>query len=67
MASIPAGYAPAVSTAAGHRLRWILVGLAVVGWFVALAMNVGGNAIHLVLVGAIVLGVYELIAVETPS
>jgi len=56
-----------VSTAAGHRLRWILVGLGVVGWFVALAMNVGGNAIHLVLVGAILLLVYELIAVEAPG
>lgn len=56
-----------MSTAAGHRLRWIVVGLAVVGWFVALALNVGGNAIHLVLVGAILLVVYELIAVETPG
>jgi len=56
-----------VSTAAGHRLRWILVALAVAGWFVALALNVAGNAIHLVLLGAILLLVYELVAVETPG
>jgi len=56
-----------VGNAAGHRLRWVLIGLAVVSWFVALAMNVGGNAIHLVLVGAILLLVYELIAVEAPG
>lgn len=56
-----------MGTAAGHRLRWILSGLAVVGWFVALARNVGGNAVHLLLVGALVLVVYELLAVESPG
>lgn len=56
-----------MGTAAGHRLRWILVGLGVFGWFVALALNVGGNAIHLVLIGAILLLVYELVALDTPG
>jgi hypothetical protein len=56
-----------VGNAAGHRLRWVLIGLAVVSWFVALAMNVGGNAVHLLLVGALLLVVYELLAVETPG
>ena len=56
-----------MSNAAGHRLRWILVGLAVAGWFVGLAMNTGGNAIHLLLGGATLLLIYELLAVETPA
>jgi len=56
-----------VGNAAGHRLRWTLIGLAVVGWFVALALNVGGNAVHLLLAGAFLLVVYELLAVETPG
>ena len=67
MRSIPAGYAAAVGNAAGHRLRWILIGAAIVGWFVALAMNTGGNAVHLLLGGALLLVVYELLAVETPG
>lgn len=67
MSSIRSGYPSPVSAAAGHRLRWILVGLGIVGWFIALARNVGGNAVHLLLVGAIVLVVYELIAVEPPG
>ncbi|HUQ16232.1 MAG TPA: DUF5670 family protein [Candidatus Saccharimonadales bacterium] len=56
-----------MGNAAGHRSRWTLIGLAIVGWFVALPMNVGGNAVHLLLVGALVLVVYELLAVETPG
>ncbi|GAC1697260.1 MAG: hypothetical protein NVS9B6_05470 [Candidatus Limnocylindrales bacterium] len=56
-----------MGNAAGHRVRWTLIGLAVVGWFVALATNVGGNAVHLLLGGAVALVVYELLAVETPG
>jgi len=56
-----------VGNATGHRIRWTLVGLAVVAWFVALALNVAGNAVHLLLGGALLLLVYELLAVETPG
>lgn len=57
-----------VSMAAGHRVRWILIWLLIVGWFAALALNVGGNGAHLLLLAAIGLLVYELlIPEETPS
>lgn len=56
-----------MSNAAGHRIRWVLVGLAVLAWFVALALDVAGNAVHLLLAGALGLVVYELLAVETPG
>ncbi len=57
-----------VSMAAGHRVRWILIWLLILGWFVALALNIGGNGAHLLLLAAIGLLVYELlIPEETPS
>jgi len=56
-----------VSVALGHRIRWTLVVLLVLGWFVALAMNTGGNGIHLLLVGAVGVLLYELVAVGAPS
>jgi hypothetical protein len=39
----------------GHRLRWTAVWVLVAVWFVAQAANVGGNAVHLVLLIAIAL------------
>ena len=36
-----------MTVARGHRLRWTLVWLLVVAWFVAQAANLGGNAVHL--------------------
>jgi len=56
-----------VSPAAGHRARWIAVWVLVVAWFVAQAANVGGNAVHLVLLAAIGLLVYELLAEDVPA
>ncbi len=56
-----------VSPAAGHRARWIGVWVLVVAWFVAQAANVGGNAVHLVLLAAIGLLVYELLAEDVPA
>ena len=54
--------------AAAHRVRWTLIWLLIVAWFVALARNVGGNAAHLLLLAAIALLVYELlIPEESPS
>ncbi len=62
----PLPYA-SVSIAQGRRIRWTLVFLLVLVWFVALAMNVGGNGVHLLLAAAVALLLYELVAVETPS
>ncbi len=50
-----------VSPATGHRVRWILIWTGVVAWFVALALNVGGNSVHLLLLGSIGVLVYELL------
>ncbi|HVD30966.1 MAG TPA: hypothetical protein VNE19_04560 [Methylomirabilota bacterium] len=55
-----------MTLATGHRLRWTLVWALVVAWFVAQAANIGGNAAHLVLLVAIGLLVYELLA-EDPT
>ena len=50
-----------MSVATGHRIRWIVVWVLVVAWFVALALNVAGNLVHLLLLGAIGILVYELL------
>ena len=62
----PLPYAP-VGVAVGRRIRWMLAFLLVAGWFVALAMNVGGNGVHLLLAAAVGVLIYELIALDTPS
>ena len=51
----------------GHRLRWTLVWVLVVAWFVAQAANIGGNGAHLILLVAIGLLVYELLAEDAPA
>lgn len=56
-----------MTIATGHRLRWTGVWLLVIAWFVAQAANIGGNAVHLVLLLAIGLLVYELLADDTPA
>lgn len=53
-----------MSMAAGHRLRWTLIWVLIAVWFGALAMNLAGNAVHLFLLGAIALLVYELLIPE---
>jgi Family of unknown function (DUF5670) len=53
-----------MSMAAGHRVRWILIWLLILAWFAALALNFAGNAVHLLLLVAIVLLVYELLIPE---
>ena len=50
----------------GHRIRWIVVWVAVALWFVGLALNLGGNAIHLVLLAAMAMLVYELLVKDPP-
>jgi hypothetical protein len=56
-----------VTFATGHRLRWTVVWLLVAAWFVAQAANIGGNAVHLLLLVAIGLLVYELLAEDAPA
>jgi len=56
-----------VSAATGHRIRWILVWLLIAAWFVALALNIAGNLVHLVLLGAIGILVYELLVEDASA
>ena len=55
-----------MSLRTGHSIRWTIVWLAVALWFVGLALNLGGNAIHLVLLAAMALLVYELLVKDPP-
>ncbi len=50
----------------GHNVRWLVVWGSVAFWFVGLALDLGGNAIHLVLLIAVGVLVYELLVVEPP-
>ena len=56
-----------MTLATGHRLRWTAVWALVLAWFVAQAANLGGNAVHLVLLLAIGVLVYELLAEDAPA
>ena len=51
----------------GHRIRWIAVWVLIFAWFAALAVNVGGNAAHVLLLAAIAILAYELLVPETSS
>ena len=53
-----------MTPAMGHRVRWVAIWILVVAWFVALALNIGGNGAHLLLLVAIGLLVYELLIPE---
>jgi len=53
-----------VSAGTGHRVRWVVIWTLVVAWFAALALNIGGNGAHLLLLIAIGLLVYELLIPE---
>ena len=54
-----------VTMATGHRLRWVLIWALIAGWFVALAANWFGSSVHLLLLAAIALLVYELLIPES--
>jgi hypothetical protein len=56
-----------MSNALGRRLRWIGVVALVAAWFVALALDVGGNGVHLLLAAAVAVLLYELVTLDTPS
>lgn len=53
-----------MSMATGHRIRWVVIWALIVGWFVALALNLAGNLAHLLLLAAIAVLVYELLIPE---
>lgn len=55
-----------MSLRTGHRIRWLVVWLAVAVWFVGLAFDLGGNAIHLVLLVAMAMLAYELLVEDAP-
>jgi hypothetical protein len=56
-----------VSAATGHRVRWIVVWVFILAWFVALALNIAGNLVHLMLLAAIGILVYELLVEDAPA
>jgi hypothetical protein len=62
----PLPFSP-MTVALGRRLRWIVVVALVAAWFVALAVDAGGNGVHLLLVAAVGVLLYELVAVDTPA
>ncbi len=62
----PLPFSP-MSIALGRRIRWIVVAALVVAWFVALALDIGGNGVHLLLAAAVAILLYELVTVDTPS
>ena len=51
----------------GHRIRWTAVWLLIALWFVGLALSVGGSGVHLLLLAAIGLLVYELLIEDAPA
>ncbi|HUG06592.1 MAG TPA: hypothetical protein VMQ78_08625 [Candidatus Limnocylindria bacterium] len=56
-----------MSATTGHRIRWTAVWLLVAAWFAALALNLGGNLVHLLLLGAIGILIYELLVEDAPA
>lgn len=48
----------------GHRARWTAVWLLLATWFVGLMLGVGGGLPNLLLVLALVVLLYELLAVD---
>jgi hypothetical protein len=56
-----------MSVAMGHRIRWTAVWLLIALWFVGLALSVGGSGVHLLLLAAIGLLVYELLIEDAPA
>ena len=53
-----------MSLAAGHRVRWVVIWVLIAAWFGALALNLAGNLVHVFLLAAIALLVYELLIPE---
>lgn len=51
----------------GHRVRWTAVWLLLAAWFLGLMLGVGGGLPNLLLVLALVVLLYELLAVDRSS
>ncbi len=51
-----------MSVAVAHRIRWVLAWVLIVAWFVGLALRWFGDWLNLVLLAAIALLAYELLA-----
>lgn len=51
----------------GHRVRWVVVWAFLAGWFVSLMFDLGGGLGNLLLVLAMVVLLYELLAVDRPA
>ncbi len=51
----------------GHRIRWTVVWAFLAIWFVTLMTGIGGALANLFLVFAIVVLLYELLAVDVPG
>ena len=51
----------------GHRTRWVLVWVLIGAWFAGLALKWLGDSLNLVLVAAIALLAYELLAEDPPA
>jgi hypothetical protein len=52
---------------AAHRIRWTAVWLLLAAWFAALMLNIGGAAGNLLLVLAVAVLIYELLAADRPA
>jgi hypothetical protein len=52
---------------AAHRVRWTMVWVLLAAWFMGLMLSVGGAALNLLLVLAIAVLIYELLAVDPPA
>jgi len=48
----------------GHRVRWIAVWTLLAVWFAAFVFGWGGSSAHLLLVVALTVLVYELLAID---
>lgn len=50
-----------------HRIRWTAVWLLLAAWFLGLMLSTGGATLNLLLVLAIAVLIYELLAVDPPA
>jgi len=48
----------------GHRARWTVVWVLLAVWFIALMLGIGGGSPNLLLILALAVLVYELLAVD---
>jgi hypothetical protein len=51
----------------GHRVRWVVVWLLLAAWSMSLVLDLGGGLGNILLVLAVVVLLYELLAVDPPA